>query len=130
MTPLQIELTRLIGKKELDFWCRCKTKWEYEEDIVLCSYWKTVEWCKRNKSSSLEVDDIIDEIIGHPPTLSDLHRFMNENGMVWNMDKRIIYIDLSDLTVLEPIWYNSSKYLLDQETSTLEQIISLISSNQ
>jgi len=49
------------------------------------------------------VDDIIDEIIGHPPTLSDLHRFMNENGMVWNMDKRIIYIDLSDLTVLEPI---------------------------
>ena len=102
MTPLQLELTRLIGKKELMFGCT---------DTLEVGYFHNPE-------------KQIMKIIGHPATLSDFHRWViNNNLILTHQDSRIYAGDTR-------ILYDSSKDLLDQEEETLKQIVELISSNQ
>lgn len=62
--------------------------------------------------------------------LHDLHRWMNENTITacwWQWTHHIHY--LVELGETKYIPYNSSKELLEQETSTLEQIRDLIINN-
>jgi len=63
------------------------------------------------------------EIVWHPATLSDLHRWMNEKWISWYQEKYKFHSEES------MIWYDSSKDLLEQSTETLDKIIELIKSN-
>lgn len=139
MTPLQLELTKLIGKQELSLGCII----EYIFDSEPVSHIETIiirtDWDLR-KVNELEWNPWVlsKKIIWHPATLSDLHRWMNENFRYWfeqihregenyivwyKCDHSTVYMDGSHCVVIP---YDSSKELLEQETSTLEQIISLI----
>ena len=74
------------------------------------------------------------EIIGHPATLTDLHRFLWDNfdqeiGWVHN-ERAIILPPNNPCERLRIIPYDSSKELLDQSEETLQQIINLINNNK
>lgn len=144
MTPLQLELTKLIGKKELTFGCLIDCQW----------FWPyiTIHWdLSVSDSVSVLKPSIMwydktrvnigrEQIIGHPATLSDFHRWMNEKYKYWfehratdnesGIEIRVKYAPTMDCSHIVWIPYNSSKDLLDQEVSTLEQIISLIKENK
>jgi len=121
MENLQLELTKLLGKKELSFWCKIE-KWCRYATII-----HKIEWWYKILADDLQVHNIQkpDIIIGHPPTLINFHRFLNEKWIVWGQwEDKIQFYPLSMYD--EWIPYDSSKELLDQEESTLKQIISLI----
>ena len=139
LTELQLELTRLIGKKELTFWCLIewsgnssvnkrylqKIDSQYlmgygdsEKDMYQEAFW----------ISELFLRDC--EIIGHPATLSDFHRWMNEKNSEWKIDvweQRQYWIWIFGIWSIE---YDSSKDLLEQDIEALKQIINLICNNQ
>lgn len=153
MNDLQLELTRLIGKKELTPWCeiivhdenfimhdnnRHATVQHITEqwDLFLMYFVSCVSWFDKHMSQVplngyIHHDDKETfgsiEILNHPATLSDFHRWMNEEGILWSQvtNIRILKGKQKDDIVIP---YDSSKCLLDQEPSTLEQIISLIKS--
>ena len=145
LTPLAIELTKLIGSKELSFGCLVKSKkWELDlNNRRICAS----EYVKDNEDYEIMIcyftyngtikkiwwwDDF--EIIWHPATLSDLHRWMNEQNVQFAMYWEMTGYMRNCISLTPCIWpyqkipYDSSKGLLEQETSTLEQIISLIKS--
>lgn len=147
MTPLQLELTRLIGKKELSFGClvtvqstdlRHRYVWydeEYEVDTeeefyYVCKY-DGILYSDRNGCETLWKmwanwnDWKIIEIIWHPATLADFHRWMNENVFYWSQWYESFSYDKNWISY-DNIPYDSSKELLDQSEETLQQIISLI----
>ena len=67
------------------------------------------------------------EILWNKATLSDLHRWMNENKGFFEMTQTFIRWWFSkDKTVT----YDSSKELLEQSEETLKQIEELIRNNQ
>jgi len=90
-------------------------------------------WMKWNdgdlwKETRKEFDDEF-ETIWHPAQLHDLHRWMNEKESEWKLD---VWQQREHCIVIFwewPIDYNSSLPLLEQETSTLEQIRDLIINN-
>lgn len=99
MTPLQLELTRLIGKKE--------------------TYIEESPWSWQQYKREREI----------PATLSELHRWMNEKiGLgTWHMDALgIFYTTDWRWDMVYKIPYDSSKDLLNQDEETLKQIISII----
>lgn len=143
MNTLQIELTRLIGKKELTFGCfiNHKVDDDFDGDWHLARVTEVEDkhffFYPRTPYGDTDWSDDESEyeIIGHPATLTDLHRWMNEKKVNWDQDKRAINTtipftdtDWTEITFYLP--YDSNKDLLDQETSTLEKVISLITSNQ
>ena len=79
------------------------------------------------------IDDNEIEIIGHPATLSDFHRFLNEwmtfpktNDKRWFHTPEYIAITYTDKNRNQYIPYDNYKDLLDQDEETLKQIISII----
>jgi hypothetical protein len=129
MTDLQLELIELIGKKDLSFGCLVK-KWKDIAKVIYENHYDIDVLIKvryeYSYQSSYNIDGI--EIIWHPATLSDLHRWMNENR--WKdvtFYQTYTYIDFTHKTGKEiEISYDSSKDLLDQSEETLTQIIDLI----
>lgn len=145
MNALQLELTRLIGKKELAMGCVISSKqfsiyWdEYKEwTINRCTWFHNQGNVRLEKFRVMNPHTEEDEwfeftdctsykIIGHPATLSDFHRWMNENLKVhenWRQNRDLIIFDWNRIE------YNSYKDLLDQDEETLKQIVELISSNK
>lgn len=126
MSPLQTELTKLIGKKELSFGCILK-KWDIVTEFIslTCNLVMTMygSWLRDIREC---------EIIGHPATLSDFHRFLNSSKKLRNFHQSEMDIEIFEKYEEYPILtisYNSSKDLLDQEEETLKQIIDLIKYN-
>lgn len=138
MTPLQLELTRLIWKKEWSAWLIVKDNywiiltlvWErqfdWDDDVYFyapehkeISHWFNNEEYTRKKW----------EIIGHPATLTDFHRWMNEKGVFFKQEDWNIryYHNIEEIWI--PMFYDSSKDLLEQSEETLTQIRDLIISN-
>ena len=76
-----------------------------------------------------------EEIIGHPATLSDLHRWIIQNVQttmaptIYHHEDEIRFYGKTEETAIVSIPYDSSKELLDQSEETLEKIISLINEN-
>lgn len=69
------------------------------------------------------------EIIWHPATLSDLHRWFVDNYIDFEHNSwRIAYCKGSE--EIKTIKYEPPKDLLDQSPETLKQLISLIKSYQ
>jgi hypothetical protein len=152
MTPLQLELTKLIGRKDLTKDCLVTLnsvwqkysekpqKWRLAEYITEWKYlWKTQILTANNENRRFKSSWEVTEIIGHPATLSDFHRFLCENyDTAWyhNQYEWIVYKvmhtwEYGTMEVLSEndIPYDSSKDLLDQDEETLNQIIELIKSN-
>lgn len=135
MTPLQIELTKLIGKKELSFGCIIKsinTGWIRR----LCDYsdlgkdedWTYNFWIITEAVSYIEMQNC--SIIGHPATLSDFQRWMNSKKFYsWGQHKDE-FIDAFFITEqswkIDRVSIDSSKDILDQSEETLQQIIDLV----
>lgn len=149
MNDLQLELTRLIGKKELSFWCLVETKemklFTYKLMSKVYFPWDTNEnrWaviCVNNThnhsaffNSILQqtIQQEVLEIIGHPSTLSDFHRFIIGTWKRFEQSRVWISIFFEETVKFhKAIPYDSSKDLLDQPDETLKQIIYLIKSNQ
>ena len=140
MTPLQLELTKLIGKKELSFGCYLNVKmWK---SWIETMFFKTVivdsdfSWNQRRYKTRHPLYEVYEEyvpfaiekqeleIIGHPATLSDLHRWMNSKNIRFCQEgKNILY------SWGKNFQYDSSKDLLDQKEETLKQIIDFIKNN-
>ena len=134
LTDLQLELTQLIGSKELSFGCIIQEpNWWYTSKFVR-------EIDNEDEEEFFVHDDIGNKfrfiyqrwfdwtIIGHPATLSDFHRWMNENNEPFQHAKDAIRLRFDNWYTVIP--YDSSKDLLDQDTETLKQIINLICNNQ
>ena len=87
------------------------------------SHW-TVQFPGSNSIQNWDTHSIeTSEIIWHPATLSDLHRWMNLHGE-FQQNYTVITFTQSAGWDTE-IKYDSSKDLLDQSTETLTQIIEL-----
>jgi len=131
MTPLQLEITKLIGKKELSF--GCKVSWKNKEELWNDDIVTFVNWNDfATKHTPIKEKRFSVEIIGHPATLSDLHRWMNENKIIrnWYQDRLCLMATGFEDNCIANILYDSSKDLLDQSEETLTQIIELIKSHQ
>lgn len=141
MNDLQLELTRLIGEKELTFWClilipksniyaRKNKEWYWYIHFMTSE--TTMNACLNNWNyiPSFYFKERNVEIIWHPATLSDLHRFINSKQLIFDWTQNSEAIILKDENGLceKRIPYDSSKDLLDQSTTTLEALISLIKS--
>lgn len=76
-----------------------------------------------------------DEIIGHPATLSDLHRWLNRNVFDWLHNANGIHVGDVDGYTIKKIEYDSSKDLINenpelcQNEQTVKAIIDLIRSH-
>lgn len=146
MNPLQLEITKLIGKKELSLGCWLfiqNPDW-YAQFIEESDVWNWFTIMSASDWYSIlndKKDNIKDwYIIWHPATLTDFHRWMNEKYKYWfkqihtgkenyivlhKRDSSTIFMDGSHCVVIP---YDSSKELLEQSSETLTQIISLIKS--
>lgn len=132
MNPLQLELTKLIGKRELSFGAKIILKdYIWEKTINQMIDWHTFEVCGKI-GRAFSMNDV-EEIIGHPATLSDFHRWMNEKFSWKYFIQRINLIELHYQWKTKPVFktnYDSYKDLLSQSEETLKQIVELIKSNQ
>lgn len=137
MTPLQLELTKLIGKKELTFGCIILIKNEYiykviekQWDFIYCTIHQLT--INREDVTTIIRENVLGnpwrEIIGHPATLSDFHRWIEKTNYRFKQD--IAHIEIWPYWWYVSIPYDSYKDLLLQSDETLKQIISLISNNQ
>ena len=140
MNEIQIEITRLIGQKELTFGCYISNFLPYPtlgevfriwnevisnngvRDVILYSpYWDQKEYFD------------ITEIIGHPANLTDLHRWINEKGSLFRQAPReievVMYIKGSFQRNGTHIRYDSNKKLLEQSEECLKQIVALVKSS-
>lgn len=134
MNTLALELTRLIGKKELTFGCLFLTNRSEEIRKWDDNHFRWKEGIYFSSSGTYCVGETM-EIIWHPATLSDLHRWMNENlKRNWTMWTEDIHYHVWKKVWLDfeifIIKYDSSKDLLDQSEETLKQLIDLITSYQ
>jgi hypothetical protein len=74
-----------------------------------------------------DFEDYSIKILGHEPTLTDLHRMFASLNYEWHQKNRAINIG-------KPMWlqilYDSTKSLMNQDDETKEAIVALINSNQ
>jgi len=137
MNDIQLELTRLIGEKELTFGCVLKyNKFDYEWFDYYQFLFTTKDCYGLVSTHSLNKDNEFRsyndkyEIIGHPATETDFKRWMNGKydwQQTWSC---IFFFELKDWNIeMRTIEYDSSKELLEQKADTITQIISLIKSN-
>jgi len=150
MNEQQLELTRLIGKKELSFWCYVVNKempsFYYKLITKVYFPWDTNEnrWWVVNTNNNSVIEQTIPEeqfeIVWHTAHLPDFHKWMNEkikkvsdwHFSQWPDEIRFCLAWRDEIKVFEfdiTIPYDSSKDLLDQSTETLDKIIELIKSN-
>lgn len=127
LTPLQLELTRLIGKKELSFGC-----WIRNTKSRKCFEYHWIEWLQYNE---IAWPDLIRnakhlKIIGHPASETDFKKWMNDNLKMHHWEQLVDWIFIvNEKWIINRIPYDSSKELLDQSEDTLKQIRDLILSN-
>ena len=101
LTPTQLSLVRLLGKKELTFGCIVKPKNHesfrfkgpddyasvYKYDEIEGKVWMVWNDGDLGKEELSEFHEDF-EILGHVPTLSDLHRWMKEKGISFYQDSQ------------------------------------------
>jgi len=146
MTDLQLELTKLIGSKELSFGCLMETSSGVGEFIDFHFPWwgKNCFSCHIN-GSVYSIHTLVDEtippenIIGHPATLSDLEKWMESKWFEWEYgnkytnqygEAQIIIWWGNGIYLGNRFSYDPSKYLLDQSEETLKEIIDFIKANK
>lgn len=139
MNQQQLRLTELLGSKELTFGCVIKNQNDvllkvfkvkpsammfilYSDDSKECIAQRDFETGKFPEF----------EIIWHPATLTDFHKWLNENKYEWQHDNK--WLVICKVVEPDPTWYkeipyDSSLSLLNQKPEVLQQIIDFITSN-
>lgn len=147
MTDLQLELTKLIGSKELSFGCYIIVHGDttrLDDNNFSISYdgksyyhketWDYETFDSGNRIHEWYVEQHIEitEIIGHPATLSDLHKFTITSNYSFEQDDEIINLWKWEKDCYSSIdfYYDLSKNLLEQSEETLQKIIAFIKANQ
>lgn len=137
MNEQQLELTRLLGKKEFNsenlWWFLllipdCK----YNNWLVSLSGYEEIQYKWNTPFRIKDRDDngIFTEVIWHPATLSDLHKWLHPKfPMFWQSYDLIFLTKPNDADDGEFLWYNCSKDLLYQTPEVLDKIIELIHNN-
>ena len=138
---VRLELTKLIWKKWQYIWCLIKDKLNERFYTISNEYeWKIFYYIEPLDLPYSRYQFQIEsefETIGHPATLSDFHRWMNER--FWNskykksfeQDSNSIEIAISDEKICWAIiLYDSSKDFLEQSDEVLIKIRDLILSNK
>lgn len=129
MNALQIEITKLIGRKNLDFGCYIKTTYSPEPERVIDVMSNNricVEW------GCSEYDSTEYEIIGYEADIYDLQRWLNKNikqPTIWFQTADSILIE-PEMTSIISIPYDSNKRLLDQDNTVFIEIINFIKSKK
>lgn len=140
MNELQLQITKLIGKKELKCGCLVEERWiiaKYVSQYAnTCSRWIAVWTILTTVDELWEFHDFFDyKIIWYPATLSDLHRcIMWVKDTCWN--NKLHFKQTRESIEVMIVWklkrtiiiYDSSLDLLDQSEETLKTIIDLITS--
>ncbi len=131
MTPTQLELTRLLGSKELTLGCMFKQSYTEGFETVI---YKVVGWnfhsvTERWIAHFPHVSQIT-EIIGHPATLTDFHRWLVDKCLIFEQRALSFVVKDVEMNLLLEVSYLSSKPLLDQEEATLSAILNLVKSNE
>jgi len=140
MNGLQLELTKLIGSKELSLWCILESKeyntWNtflYETfDNKIVTLWHQFPTVETWEKWELE-------IIGTPATIIDLHRFIlsvkdagnatiNNNKFHFQHSGFNIFIRECSEDRGFSVDYDSEKALLEQSEQTLKTLIKFIKS--
>lgn len=144
MTPTQLKLYRLLGGKTLSFGCVVETAGcsdgccSQATEIIWSDVWVDDNMkhpflrTQKDYNNAWERRYLI-EIIGHEPTLTDLHRWMNgycewpnNKDKDWIQSPYAIHFSHTDRNLDFKIPYDSSKSLIDQAEETLLAIINLI----
>ena len=130
-TPTQIEIIKAFGSKELSFWCRLVI-----DDLIYIyvgrkklfeDIWNWKIWDPYS-------NDEYDEILWHIPELHDLYRIaQSKNWYITVHNHRLIIDKESDkplimgtsYEILLDISYKPELQLIDQEESTLVQLLNL-----
>ncbi len=122
MTPTQLELTRLIGKKELvdiegcqAFGSSCGIK--DSDGKYVCKY------CRYWNGQQREEEKCI------PATLTDFHRWLVDKCLIFEQRALSFVVKDVEMNLLLEVSYLSSKPLLDQEEATLSAILNLVKSH-
>lgn len=125
MKNLQLEITTLIGRKNLDFGCYVKTIYSPEPERVIDVMSNNricVEW------GWTEYDSTEYEVIGYEADIYDLQRWLNKNikqPTVWFQTSESICIE-PEMESIISIPYDSNQSLMNQSKKTLMEIINLI----
>lgn len=108
MNEQQLTLTRLLGKKKITFGCIILVdngKGKELPEIVVERRMRTnnpghhfnfseIEILFTDRGNEIIIDFIHeDQIIGHPATLSDLHRWINEKTIQWQQDRNTLIVN-------------------------------------
>lgn len=137
MNALQIELIRLLWRKELTFWCYilkskndCIYRLFSDDEISGYNLIEDLSWDSEGyyfwDIESFDKDN--DEILWHKPELSDFQRWMNSHTNWFGQTSESDYDEIRPMNQNIKIKYDSSKDLVDQDEETLIQIIALIKS--
>ena len=129
MTPLQIEIIKKFGRKELTEGCIFShSSGRYM--TYICDWWRTdvIYFLDRNRVETYEYPSIYFEILWHLPHLEDIFRVAEESGLSYTLfGGRIISSiqfhinDDKDIIMA----YEPSLPLIEQDESTLSQLLSL-----
>ena len=128
MTPLQLELTRLIGDKTLSFGCLVKLpkKWicffVCREELSNWTFPSRIFFDGKKTFQTSITEEI--EILWHPVTETNFKKWMNEKGIDWKQNQDYI------AAWVYVIPYSSNLPLLEQSEETLTQILNLITNNK
>lgn len=133
LSPLQLELTKLIGKKEyilISQWIDIFRTINLEQAENMMNEWnekwrKYCEECAEINEKPADNEISMDCIDTTPATLSDFHRYLNKKHSWWMQNENRIFV----IEMNKWIPYDSSKDLLDQDEETLKQIVELVKSN-
>ena len=133
MGELQIELTKLIGSKELSFGCEINARWGIKGKFLRKeNLWEEVIFFYSERENIESLQSKFVEIIGHPATLSDLHKFLNDK-IDWSQSdgKGIEYDwDNDSQGYRHSFCYESWQELMEQSDKVLQKIIDFIKANQ
>ena len=130
MNDLQLELTKLIGSKELTFWCIVNdTDYDTWTAIIFRERGREFIVSRDNDLSKPYLErktDVEDwEIIGHPPTMVDFYVWCDKKWF-W-LTQNLTYLNVfSDKQFIFTEKYDSTKPLIYQDIETLNLIIDFI----
>ena len=137
-TPLQIEIIKKFGRKELTEGCIFShSSGRYM--TYICDWWRTdvIYFLDRNRVETYEYPSIYFEILWHLPHLEDILEVLYENDIwvtLWNMHKKSIILDFlnetDDLCKTREIDYDWIKEPLEQDEKVLKELLEVVANQK
>ena len=135
MTELQLELTKLLGEKDLSFGCIFSVEWDSQTYVFVQSWINETTAISAAFMIPVQIrNSFKKEIIGHEPTIADLLKWLNNSIKyhLWHLTCDGFEIEYQENWEWKKKYvdYDFSKSLLSQSEETLKAIINLINSHE